>query len=260
MKSIYDQSFYDQQMYRSKEAADLMLGYLFDHIGVPESMIDIGCGAGGYLQAAETHGVAQLRGVEGEWISRISTLVPQELIMKVDLATETGLRTISNSGRYELAICLEVAEHLPSSSAKSLISTMSALADIVLFGAAIPGQGGRNHINEQYQSYWVNLFKDEGFDAFDIIRPHFWNCERISEDKRQNPILFIRKTADAHRQLLNSDRRDLMADIVHPIVFDRVLKQLNELRSSPSGLIKNLIKCILGKKFVSGYRGIRRKI
>ena len=57
------------------------------------------------------------------------------------------------------SISLEVAEHLSPGRAESFISDLCQAAPVVLFGAAIPGQGGVGHLNEQWQSYWANLFE-----------------------------------------------------------------------------------------------------
>jgi hypothetical protein len=48
-------------------------------------------------------------------------------------------------GRFDLAVCLEVAEHLPPERAESFIRELCDLAPVVLFSAAIPGQGGTGH-------------------------------------------------------------------------------------------------------------------
>lgn len=257
MNKLYNKSFYDGQMHQSKEGADLILSYLFGIIGVPDSMIDFGCGAGGWLKAAQELGVKNIRGIEGEWISEVDTLVPQENISKVDLATELIHNNVQVD-RYGLAISLEVAEHLPSVAAKPLVQAMVDSSDIILFGAAIPGQGGVDHINEQYQSYWKKLFIECGFVSFDIIRPHFWSCERISEDKRQNPILFVRDNHQLSTVLSAFNPENTMIDVVHPVVFERVCKQFEELKRSPNQLLKELIKILMGEDILSVVKKFRK--
>jgi hypothetical protein len=81
--------------------------------------------------------------------------IPKERFIPADLR---NLPPAAEFGQFDLAICLEIAEHLPESCADALIKFLSELAPAVLFGAAIPGQGGVNHINEQWQSYWVAKF------------------------------------------------------------------------------------------------------
>ena len=256
VKTNYNQSFYSDQMYRSKEGADLILDYLFGIIGVPASMIDFGCGAGGWLKAAQELGVMNIHGVEGEWISEVVTLVPQENIAKIDLAKEL-VQSNLQFGRYDLAISLEVAEHLPSAAAEPLVQAMVDSSTIILFGAAIPSQGGVNHINEQYQSYWSELFIERGFECFDIVRPHFWSCEQVSEDKRQNPILFVQKNHELCTVLTAFNSKNTMIDVVHPVVFNRVRQEFHDFKRSPYKLLRELIKTLLGKNILSVIRKIR---
>ena len=54
---------------------------------------------------------------------------------------------------YDLALCIEVAEHLPLSSEPTLIEELTSAAQAVMFSAAIPGQEGVNHVNEQWLDY-----------------------------------------------------------------------------------------------------------
>ena len=64
--------------------------------------------------------------------------------------------------RFDLVNCLEVAEHLDASRADSFVDDLCALGDVVVFSAAIPGQGGTHHVNEQFQSYWQERFRRNG--------------------------------------------------------------------------------------------------
>jgi hypothetical protein len=52
--------------------------------------------------------------------------------------------------RFDLALCLEVAEHLPAAAGDSLVRRLASVGARILFSAAIPGQGGRNHVNEKW--------------------------------------------------------------------------------------------------------------
>jgi hypothetical protein len=105
-------------------------------------------------------------------------------------------------GRFDLAVCLEVAEHLPASSAEAFVKFLTGLAPVVLFSAAIPGQGGTNHINEQFLSYWVKLFSQSGYHPLDVIRPIIWNDERVPFWYRQNIILFANDSDETWSGLL----------------------------------------------------------
>jgi hypothetical protein len=81
---------------------------------------------------------------------------------------------------------LEVAEHLPPDRSNSFIAELTALAPVALFSAAIPQQGGTDHINERWQSYWAGLFKKRGFSPLDVIRPAVWENDAVERWYRQN--------------------------------------------------------------------------
>ena len=92
--------------------------------------------------------------------------------------------------RFDLAICLEVAEHLPRQSAELLVTSLCAFSDAVLFSAASPGQGGTHHINEQWPNYWAELFSRRNFGGVDCLRPLLWENEAVAPYYRQNIILY----------------------------------------------------------------------
>ena len=96
--------------------------------------------------------------------------------------------------RYDLALSLEVAEHLPAASADVFVDSLTALSDFVVFSAAIPGQGGRHHINEQWLEYWLERFEKRGYVGLDVIRRHIWHDTDIADWYRQNVILLARST------------------------------------------------------------------
>ena len=63
----------------------------------------------------------------------------------------------------------------------------------IVFSAAIPEQGGTGHLNEQWQDYWVDIFRDENFLAVDCLRQKFWNNQNIRRFYIQNAIIFVNK-------------------------------------------------------------------
>lgn len=144
-------------------------------------------------------------GLEGEWVLSLPKAGP-----KVDIRAADLERPLSVDRRFDLAICMEVAEHLSPDRAESFVEDLCALSDSVLFSAAIPWQGGVGHLNEQPQSYWARLFAKHGFGARDIIRPKVWHDGRVSYWYRQNSILYERGVATAP---------GLLIDRKHPIHF-----------------------------------------
>ena len=52
--------------------------------------------------------------------------------------------------------------------ARPVVEWLTASSDIVAFSAAITGQGGKGHVNEQSPDYWDNLFRECGFVRHDV--------------------------------------------------------------------------------------------
>src|SRR5216683_645582 len=103
---------------------------------LPHSLLDIGCGTGTWVRAAIELGVTDVFGVDGIIVGEHEIQVPGHLIEQRDLSVPFDL-----GRRYDAAICLEVAEHLPEAAAAGLISSIVSHSDTILFSAACPGQG-----------------------------------------------------------------------------------------------------------------------
>ena len=109
----------------------------------PRSVIDLGCGDGEWLAEFQKHGVADFLGVESEEMDRSALMIPQPLFRPHDLRTPFFLdRT------FDLAMSLEVAEHLPPHRAEDFVAELTALAPVVLFSVAIPNEGGIQGLGE----------------------------------------------------------------------------------------------------------------
>ncbi len=184
---VYDEAFYRRQREDSLRSARAVLEEFFRHYH-PRSVVDIGCGVGTWLKAARSLGVADVLGIDGHGVAADQLLVEREHFLQVDLAaTWPALER-----RYGLAISVEVGEHLPASRAQGFVETLTRASDVVLFSAAIPGQGGRHHVNEQFPSYWIALFADLGYRAYDALRPALWHRSDIAVWYRQNLLVFAR--------------------------------------------------------------------
>lgn len=141
--------------------------------------------------------------------------------------------------QFDLVISLEVAEHLPPSSSESFVETLTTHGKVVLFSAAVPGQGGVNHINEQWPAYWKRLFEAREFLLVDCLRDRFWNNQEISPCYRQNIMLYVDRTrlAGDPKMLQEYDRgKDRPLAVVHPALLEEVLKRTPGLRELARGL------------------------
>jgi len=182
--SLYTDTFYFAQKEGSISSAQVVVPIVLSLINC-DSVVDVGCGIGGWLKEFERNGVTDYLGVDGDYVSRDLLEIPRERFRALNLEN-----LIDFGRRFDLACSLEVAEHLPKSCSRSFVSALVAAAPIVLFSAAIPRQGGTNHINEQWQSYWAALFAEHSYIAVDCVRPIIFGDRRIEWWYRQNIILF----------------------------------------------------------------------
>lgn len=183
----------------------------------PASILDVGCGLGTWLNTAAKLGVSDLKGIDGEWLDTAHLDVAANLVQKCDLEKPFDL-----SRRFDLAICLEVAEHLSKDMADAFIASLTRHAPAVLFSAAIPHQGGHHHVNEQFPPYWVAKFAEHGFRPLDILRSEIWEDDRVLWWLRQNIMLFAHDDLIAGNAMLRAEgtpRGPL--SLVHPFHYMR---------------------------------------
>jgi SAM-dependent methyltransferase len=216
---MYDKNFYNTIENGSLRSARIIVNILFDKYH-PRSVIDVGCGTGAWLKIWQDSGV-NIFGVEGDWVEDKMLLVSKDNILKTDLSKKLILQE-----KFDLVVTMEVAEHLPPASADIFIQSLTSFADRVVFSAAVPGQGGKNHLNEQWPKYWADIFAKYGFGVDDSIRYQIWEDENIEWWYRQN-ILVFEKGRQYYKPLA----------LVHPHSSYRVVPELG-LRQ----LIKKIVK------------------
>jgi hypothetical protein len=212
----------------------------------PSSVVDFGCKLGEWLSLFAAHGVSDMLGLDRE--HRTSDLViPSDSFRGVDLTHPFAL------GRtYDLAICLEVAEHLPRHAALPLVAQLTRSAPVVLFSAAIPGQGGHGHVNEQPHEYWHALFRKAGFETLDCIRPAIWQDAQVAYWYRQNMFLYARPAAIEASPALGAERDRRPATDMR-LIHDEVLRnrrlRAKVVRYMPASLTRMLVA---GRRLVAG--------
>lgn len=214
--AVYTKDFFETRKSDTRLSASTLVPIVLEYVQ-PGSVIDVGCGIGEWLETFQENDVTDIFGIDGEYVDKSLLVIPQDKFKALDLSKPFTL------GRtYDLAISLEVAEHLAPQSAPDFIESLTQLAPIILFSAAIPLQGGTHHVNEQWPEYWVQLFKARGFVPVDALRKRIWSNDQIEFWYRQNVMFFCTEQALASNNALERESRDTnpgMLSLVHPEMY-----------------------------------------
>lgn len=211
----------------------------------PTSVLDIGCGDGAWLNAFRSEGVADIFGVDGDYVDRSRLLIQPQSFIPVNLTQPFDLRR-----KFDLVVCLEVAEHLSPEAAATILESIVRHADVVLFSAAIPRQVGTSHLNEQWPSYWIERFATYEYQVVDIVRPQFWEDKMVSAWYRQNAMLFINKQGGYAQELLRTLSKAKSFDgrsLVHPELWKATLGAMDArvgVQAGPRELLAKLPKAM----------------
>lgn len=204
----------------------------------PRSVLDVGCGSGAWLSQWMAEGVTDVFGVDGSYVDMDQLPIPADAFSAADLAEPLHL-----GRRFDLVSSLEVAEHLPAASAETFVESLVRHGDIVFFSAAVPGQGGTSHVNEQWPSYWVELFREHNFKVYDVLRSEIWGDPDVEWWYRQNCFIFATSGAAERHNLPSSSTGPL--DLAHPGLIEALTSQTpiqllrqqarSAVRQSPAG-------------------------
>jgi len=216
----YDRAFYLDQAAGSARSASVVVPLLRELLPI-RSVCDVGCGVGTWLRCWLELGVTDVLGIDGDHVAKDQLLIPAGNFLPADLR-----QPLPSVRRFDLAMSLEVAEHLPPARAESFIADLASLAPIVLFSAAIPGQGGTEHVNERWQSYWASLFERNGFVTADVLRPRIWHDARIEYWYRQNILLFCQPDA------VGTAPSAMPLEVVHPEHLAAVYQRTPSIREA----------------------------
>ena len=186
----------------------------------PESVIDIGCGRGVWLKA---FGDIAVKGRDGPWTRPDRLRINPEEFAATDLS-----QPFVEDRRFDLAMTLEVAEHIEPQQADQFVTNLCGLSDTILFSAAIEGQGGQHHVNEQPLSFWAAKFGARGYELVDVLRPRIWHNDDVCWWYRQNMVLFCNAESRFRQGLqLAGGKNPPLHDIAHPVGFGEKARLAN---------------------------------
>jgi SAM-dependent methyltransferase len=225
----------------AKEIVPLFLSYY-----KPQSVLDVGCGLGTWLNVFQEN-QCDVFGIDGDYVQTNDLIIDKNKFKDYDLNLKFDLHR-----KFDLVTSLEVAEHILPANAKAFIDSICLHGDVVLFSAAIPGQEGTLHYNEQYNDYWINLFYQNDYECIDFLRHEIWNNKKISWWYRQNILIFIKKSEIKNPlyDLITKEKGQYQNSYVHPELFAykcAKAKNFEKLVKSPFALLKYYFKRVKSK-------------
>jgi SAM-dependent methyltransferase len=230
----YTADFFRKQRDGSRRSAAAIVPMVLDLVQ-PHSVVDVGCGVGVWLAVFRKHGVQDVWGVDGAYVDRALLEIPPERFQAADLHAPIRL-----GRRFDLVVSVEVAEHLPPECAAAFVQSLVALGPVVLFSAAIPRQGGVDHVNEQWPEYWAQRFREHGFVAIDGVRPRVWHDESVEWWYAQNTLLYAegeRVERDPRLRAARQATGDRPLSLVHPRKYLELIDWIDLVRELRRDLV-----------------------
>jgi SAM-dependent methyltransferase len=222
---LYEGQFFADLDEGVRSSAAVVVPMLIDAIA-PSSVIDLGCGTGTWLGAFRANGVKDVLGIDGDYVERSRLDIPPEQFQPADLNQPVRL-----SRTFDLATSFEVAEHLRPERSESFVADLVALAPVVCFSAAIPHQGGVDHINERWQDEWAAMFAKHSYRCADLIRSRVWDDERVEPWYAQNTLVYTRRD-------LVAEGDQLPMRLVHPRRYVQRMQQPHRRVLPPAELAR----------------------
>lgn len=188
----------------------------------PRSVLDVGCGIGLLMSFMKRNGVL-VSGIDGHWLKDEDLICDPKDYMRHDLESKLQL-----DKKFDVCTSIEVAEHLDPSRAISFVEDLTTLSDAIVFSAAISGQGGKGHKNEQWQEYWVNIFLKKGYELYDPFRAKFRSDEKVLPWFQQNVLLFLKAGHKLENKLAKFKVPSSSANMILPTYHKKILNRLRK--------------------------------
>jgi SAM-dependent methyltransferase len=191
---LYDAPYFTALDRHARRSAPAMAESIVGDFS-PARVLDVGCGTGVLLAELRARGVL----VDGLEYSQAAVDYCERRGLTVRRVNLEQTVPLDMGGGYDLVVSMEVAEHLPANVADRFVSLLCRSERVVVFTAAVPGQGGRDHVNEQPHAYWIAKFAQHGF-RHDVERSARWRAQWTARGVTwyytQNVMIFV-KLAEA---------------------------------------------------------------
>jgi SAM-dependent methyltransferase len=194
--SIYTESYYDEDVEAAAKQAAPVMAEAIVSMFYPKTIVDLGCGTGVLLEEFRKLN-CKIAGLEysdaGLSLCEKRNIPVRKFNIEKDKLDET----------FDVAVSFEVAEHLSPWVANRFVDLLCQLSSIVVMSGATPGQSGRDHINEQPHSYWIEKFQRRGYQlnvaSTDNLRSA-WQSAGIAAWYYENVMCFIRHGSSDDRR------------------------------------------------------------
>ncbi len=240
--SHYDTRFFEGRSSSVESSAEVLVP-LMHRLFAPRSVVDVGCGDGAWLAQWLRSGVARIQGIDGPWVQQNVLKIPINYFCAQDLN-----QPFSMSECFDLCTSFEVAEHLAPENAAIFVKSLTQLSDLVVFSAAVPGQGGTGHTNEQWQEYWIDQFAACDYLAIDAISPHVWTSTSVQPCYLQNILVYVRSSrAEQYAALggLAAADKVKVGRRIHPRMWaEKIVEGQDLTRFGLSTLLRSIPKAV----------------
>jgi hypothetical protein len=198
------------------------------------------------------HGLSDFVGLDGPYVRQSMLEIAPEKFIAHDL-----LQPLPLDREFDMVMSLEVAEHLPADHAANFVDSLVRLGSVIVFSAAVPLQGGTHHVNEQWPSYWIDLFAKRGYVAVDCLRHRLWQNPRVDFWYAQNMLIFVREDSLALYPRLQEAHaagglRGLA--LVHP----RLYLATSDPKNAPLGRVLTVLPYLLAKLIFTSLKRLWR--
>jgi len=174
-------------------------------------ILDVGCGEAWWSEAFWNAGAAHVDSIDHPVPELTAEGVKvQDVNLEEPYVLDRG---------YSLAVCLEVAEHLSPAAGDELVRQLCRAARAIVWSAAIPGQGGSGHLNEQWPAYWEERFAEHGWAFVDPWRDALWGDPDVEPWYQQNLLLAV--PSSGHGQAVRP--------LVHPEIWRWRIEERDQL-------------------------------
>ncbi len=156
----YNDKYYERHFAQYRKWENKIGEYLYEELK-PNSVLDLGCGVGSYLEGFLNAGCKNLLGIELSF-SDVEKYIVEDIrshIIEGDVTTSLNLNR-----KFDCVISFEVGEHIAPYGTEKFIDNLILCSDrYIILTAAPPGQRGTGHINLRSKDFWIESIVSKGF-------------------------------------------------------------------------------------------------